>query len=72
MAAQTGISTEVIATFDKIVRRAFAEKGDGPIPMVSAFAARKRLVLEVSVLIKPLLVSNFGHFGSEQQCHSGL
>ena len=45
VAAQTGIAAEVIATCGKTSRRAFAKKGDAPVHIVSAFAARQRLVL---------------------------
>ena len=45
VAAQTGIAAEVIAIDGKTSRRAFAKKGDAPVHIVSAFAARQRLVL---------------------------
>jgi predicted transposase YbfD/YdcC len=46
VAARTGISAEVIAIDGKTSRRSFAKKGvDAPIHIVSAFAARQRLVL---------------------------
>ncbi len=45
VAAQTGISAEVIAIDGKTSRRSFAKKGEPPIHIVSAFAARQRLVL---------------------------
>jgi predicted transposase YbfD/YdcC len=44
--AHTGISAEVIAIDGKTSRRAYKKKGaDAPIHIVSAFAARQRLVL---------------------------
>jgi len=46
VAASTGISAEVIAIDGKTGRRSFQKKGeDTPIHIVSAFAARQRLVL---------------------------
>jgi predicted transposase YbfD/YdcC len=46
VASFTGIATEVIAIDGKTSRRAFRKKGDdAPIHIVSAFAARQRLVL---------------------------
>jgi predicted transposase YbfD/YdcC len=46
VAAHTGISAEVIAIDGKTSRRSFPKKGaDAPIHIVSAFAARQRLVL---------------------------
>ena len=45
VAAHTGISAEVIAIDGKTSRRSFQKKGDAPIHIVSAFAARQRLVL---------------------------
>lgn len=46
VAACTGISAEVIAIDGKTSRRSFQKKGgDAPIHIVSAFAARQRLVL---------------------------
>jgi len=46
VAASTGISAEVIAIDGKTSRRSFKKKGeDTPIHIVSAFAARQRLVL---------------------------
>jgi predicted transposase YbfD/YdcC len=45
VASTTGIPADVIAIDGKAVRRSFRKKGDNPIYMVSAFAARQRLVL---------------------------
>jgi predicted transposase YbfD/YdcC len=45
VAAHTGIPAEVIAIDGKTSRRSFQKKGDAPIHIVSAFAARQRLVL---------------------------
>jgi predicted transposase YbfD/YdcC len=45
VAAQTGVAAEVIAVDGKTVRRSFQRKGGKAIHMVSAFAARQRLVL---------------------------
>lgn len=46
VAAHTGISAEVIAIDGKTSRRSYQKKGaDAPIHIVSAFAARQRLVL---------------------------
>jgi predicted transposase YbfD/YdcC len=45
VAARTGISAEVIAIDGKTSRRSYRKKGDTPIHIVSAFAARQRLVL---------------------------
>jgi hypothetical protein len=47
VASLTGAAAEVIAIDGKAVRRSFQKKGaKAPIHMVSAFAARQRLVLE--------------------------
>lgn len=45
VAARTGIDAEVIAIDGKTVRRSGRRKGNEPIHIVSAFAARQRLVL---------------------------
>jgi len=45
VAALTGAPTGVIAIDGKTVRRSYQKKGKEPIHMVSAFAARQRLVL---------------------------
>src|ERR1700681_1064473 len=46
VASLTGVAAEVIAIDGKTVRRSFQKKGGkAPIHMVSAFAARQRLVL---------------------------
>lgn len=45
VAASTGISAEVIAIDGKTSRRSYQKKGDAAIHIVSAFAARQRLVL---------------------------
>jgi predicted transposase YbfD/YdcC len=46
VASLTGAAADVIAIDGKTVRRSFQKKGaKAPIPMVSAFAARQRLVL---------------------------
>lgn len=45
VAASTGIPAEVIAIDGKTSRRSYQKKGDAPIHIVSAFAARQRLVL---------------------------
>lgn len=46
VAAHTGIAAELIAIDDKTSRRSYQKKGaDAPIHIVSAFAARQRLVL---------------------------
>jgi len=45
VAASTGIAAEVIAIDGKTSRRSYQKKGEAPIHIVSAFAARQRLVL---------------------------
>jgi predicted transposase YbfD/YdcC len=45
VASTMGMQEGVIAIDGKAVRRSFQKKGDNPIHMVSAFAARQRLVL---------------------------
>jgi len=45
VAGQTRVPPEVIAIDGKALRRSFRKKGENPIHMVSAFAARQRLVL---------------------------
>ena len=45
VAALTGVSADVVAIDGKTLRRSYQKKGAAPIHMVSAFAARQRLVL---------------------------
>jgi predicted transposase YbfD/YdcC len=45
VAGQTGAPPELIAIDGKALRRSFRKKGESPIHLVSAFAARQRLVL---------------------------
>lgn len=45
VASLTGVDPDVIAIDGKTLRRSFQTKGSAPIHMVSAFAARQRLVL---------------------------
>jgi predicted transposase YbfD/YdcC len=45
VAALTGVPPDLIAVDGKCVRRSYQKKGKSPIHMVSAFAARQRLVL---------------------------